>query len=243
MEKDRNTDGRFKSDTTDAEILAGVRAHEPAATSEVATEVDMTRQGADRRLRRLRDEGRVNSKKIGASLVWFAPQQDATPDQSPTNPGDTEGELKGSIETSLDDDLPGEDVGEDAGAPTPSDTPERRETSEDGRELTEAISQVDTPGSGETREKREHALREAYEYLRAEGTASKSDFDDLLGDDVGYASFNSWWTNYVKAKDALKQLPNVDAPAEGEHTWTYTGEDADPVEDSGIYDPTKEFDQ
>ena len=214
MEKDRNTDGRFKSDTTDAEILAGVRAHEPAATSEVATEVDMTRQGADRRLRRLRDEGRVNSKKIGASLVWFAPQQDATPDHPPTEPGEieraAEGELRGSIETSLDDDLPREDADDTAG-----ETPDAVE---------DAIDAVDTPGSGETREKREHALREVYEYLRAEGTGQRSDFEDLLGDDVGYSGgFRSWWTNYVKAKDALKQLPNVDAPAEGEHTWTYTG--------------------
>jgi len=97
MEKDRDTDGQFKSGTSDAEILAAVRAHEPAATSEVAGEVDMTRQGADQRLRRLRDDGQVNSKKIGASLVWFAPQQDATPatatdNTPPADKGGAEGE-------------------------------------------------------------------------------------------------------------------------------------------------------
>lgn len=218
MEKDRSTDGRFKSETTDAEILAAVRAHEPAATSEVSTEVDMTRQGADRRLRRLRDEGRVNSKKIGASLVWFAPQQDATPDQSPTNPGDVD---------AVDDDLPGEHVG-DAADETPQD-------------VEDAIDTVDTPGSGETRETRERALRTAYQYLREHGTAQRSDFEDLLGDDVGYTGgFRSWWSNYVKAKNALKQLPNVDAPAEGEHNWHYTGDDVEDAE-GGIYDPTEEF--
>lgn len=63
--------GRFTREHTDEEILAAVRAHEPAATREVGDEVGMTRQGADRRLRTLRDAGRVNSKKIGASLVWF----------------------------------------------------------------------------------------------------------------------------------------------------------------------------
>ena len=78
MDKGRNKEGRFTPEHTDAEILAAVRAHEPAATSEVAGEVGMTRQGADRRLRRLRDEGRVSSKKIGAALVWFAPQADGT---------------------------------------------------------------------------------------------------------------------------------------------------------------------
>jgi len=76
MGESRNTDGRFSPEYTDDEILAATRAHEPAATSEVAEEVGMTRQGADRRLRRLRDAGRVSSKKIGASLVWFAPEPD-----------------------------------------------------------------------------------------------------------------------------------------------------------------------
>jgi predicted ArsR family transcriptional regulator len=78
MTEQRNQDGRFRPEHTDAEILAAVRTHEPAATSEVADEVDMTRQGADRRLRSLRDEGRVSSKKIGASLVWFAPHEDTS---------------------------------------------------------------------------------------------------------------------------------------------------------------------
>lgn len=73
MVDDRSDDGQFTPEHTDAEILAAVRAHEPAATSEVAGEVGMTRQGADRRLRTLRDAGEVSSKKIGASLVWFAP--------------------------------------------------------------------------------------------------------------------------------------------------------------------------
>lgn len=72
-DKDRGESGQFTTEVTDAELLAGVRTHEPAATSEVASEVDMTRQGVDQRLRRLRDDGRVSSKKIGASLVWFAP--------------------------------------------------------------------------------------------------------------------------------------------------------------------------
>ncbi len=72
----RNVDGRFTPEHTDDEILAAVRAHEPAGASEVADEVGMSRQGADRRLRRLRDAGRVSSKKVGASLVWFDTEVD-----------------------------------------------------------------------------------------------------------------------------------------------------------------------
>ncbi len=63
--------GKFTPTVSDDEILAAVRTHDPAATSEVADEVGMTRQGVDRRLRTLRDEGRVNSKKIAKTLVWF----------------------------------------------------------------------------------------------------------------------------------------------------------------------------
>lgn len=33
--------------------------------------VGMTRQGADYRLRKLREEGRVRSKKAGRELIWM----------------------------------------------------------------------------------------------------------------------------------------------------------------------------
>lgn len=84
--RERNSDGRFTLEHSDAEVLAAVRAHSPAATSEVASELGMTRQGADRRLRQLREEGRVASKKIAASLVWFVPSTRAD-----TNSGETDG--------------------------------------------------------------------------------------------------------------------------------------------------------
>lgn len=57
-------------DVSDRELLDAVQKHEPAATSEVADEVDMSRQGVDKRLRSLREKGKVESKKIAASLVW-----------------------------------------------------------------------------------------------------------------------------------------------------------------------------
>lgn len=94
---ERNAEGRYTPDHSDADVLAAVRAHEPAATSEVGDELGISRQGADRRLRQLREESRVASKKIGASLVWFdassgadtqrretgAERADDEPDRSP----------------------------------------------------------------------------------------------------------------------------------------------------------------
>lgn len=67
----RDDSGRYSTRYTDKDFLAAVREHSPAATSEVAEHVGCVRQNADRRLRELRERGTVESKKIGASLVWF----------------------------------------------------------------------------------------------------------------------------------------------------------------------------
>jgi predicted ArsR family transcriptional regulator len=71
QKKPRTETGEYESTVTNQDILAAVDTHSPAATSEVADEIDMTRQGADARLRRLHESGDVEKKKIGASLVWF----------------------------------------------------------------------------------------------------------------------------------------------------------------------------
>jgi predicted nucleotidyltransferase len=82
----RNDQGQFSPTHTDAEVVAAVRAHAPAATSEVATELGISRQGADYRLRQLRETGHITSKKIGASLVWFIPSVTSTTESDPDSP-------------------------------------------------------------------------------------------------------------------------------------------------------------
>lgn len=67
---ERDEQGRFSPEHADADVLAAVRNHHPAATSEVANDLGIARQSADYRLRKLADEGRVRQKKIGASAVW-----------------------------------------------------------------------------------------------------------------------------------------------------------------------------
>jgi len=93
-----------------------------------------------------------------------------------------------------------------------------------GESVDDAIAAIETPGRGETKQRREQALRDAYDYLREHGEGQRREFEELLGDEVGYASFDSWWANYVIGTDALEQLPNIDPPSKGEHTWTYTGD-------------------
>ncbi|WP_458191070.1 helix-turn-helix domain-containing protein [Haladaptatus sp. NG-WS-4] len=67
---ERDERGRFSAKHTDDEVVAAVRKHEPAATSEVADELEIKRPSADYRLRQLQEEGTVTSKKIGTSLAW-----------------------------------------------------------------------------------------------------------------------------------------------------------------------------
>lgn len=55
---------------SDQEYLDAVREYEPASTSEVAEAVGVARQSADYRLRKLAEQGKVTSKKIGNSLAW-----------------------------------------------------------------------------------------------------------------------------------------------------------------------------
>ncbi|RLM62558.1 helix-turn-helix domain-containing protein [Halorubrum sp. Atlit-26R] len=50
--------------------LDAVRENEPATTQQVADAVGVTRQGADYRLRELREEGLVDGEMLGNTLIW-----------------------------------------------------------------------------------------------------------------------------------------------------------------------------
>lgn len=53
------------------DYLDAIREHAPHATTvKIAETVGVTRQGADYRLRQLREEGKVRAEKIGNTLVW-----------------------------------------------------------------------------------------------------------------------------------------------------------------------------
>ncbi len=209
MGEGRNTDGQFTPEHTDDEILGAVRAHEPAATSEVADEVGMTRQGADRRLRRLRDEGRVSSKKIAASLVWFGADAESgrTPAETPA----------------------GSDAGEapagDAGARERTETAPGDAARDDGdddladalREHLEATDQnPQTPhGRG--------VVVDVFRLLREHGTMSTGDLQEAI-----YPDYREQWgserTMWNAVDRYLEDIPGIEKGGYGE--WTYTGDDA-----------------
>ena len=71
----RDDTGQYTAKYAEEDILTAVREHAPAATREVAEAVGFARQNADYRLRRLADEGKVRSKKVGPTLVWMPAEE------------------------------------------------------------------------------------------------------------------------------------------------------------------------
>jgi predicted ArsR family transcriptional regulator len=69
--KERSESGEWTSTVSDTDILSAVDRHEPAATTEIAETVGMTRQGVEKRLKSLLEKEKVSRKIIGASAVWY----------------------------------------------------------------------------------------------------------------------------------------------------------------------------
>ena len=71
MPKERDDEtGQYTPAASDAEILAYLSDTGGAGTTDVAGEFSYEQPTAYRRLRKLEDQGRVTSRKIGGSLLW-----------------------------------------------------------------------------------------------------------------------------------------------------------------------------
>ena len=176
--------GQFTGEVTADDVVAAVRAHDPAATSEIGDELGVSRQAADRRLRRLRDDGRVSSKKIGASLVWFMPRTRETRETAAHGDADAfdTDDLQGDASTTLADDA-------DAHA--------------------DRVALPDDVPSGVDGDAARDALDAAREFLRTDGPASAREIvaavmpAHTLGYDVpelepGDRYRGAWWRRIVK---------------------------------------------
>jgi len=211
--KDRDTSGRYSGSVDDADVVAAVRAHDPAATSEIATELGVSRQGADKRLRDLRERGEVSSKKIGASLVWFMPR-----DRGRQTPRDSV------------DRTPEPDPDQ-----SPSGTSATARATGDGS----AFDGVDFP-AGKDREQCVEAINAAREFLQEDGPATMREIvaavhpDYPLGYDVeaavekvetGERYRGAWWRRIVKP--GLEAAADIQKPSRGQSNWRHTGDSAD----------------
>lgn len=141
---DRNDDGRYSNSRTDEEVLDAVAGNAPAATTEVADSLGLTRQAADYRLRQLREDGRVESKQIGSALAWSLPRDDSSRD-------------------------PAREVNE---TPSPvSPEPATGEPDTEASALEDRIEYLDIPGSGTSLDQRVAATVRIVEHLEEVGVA------------------------------------------------------------------------
>lgn len=206
MGTDRNNEGRFTQQHTDADVVAAVRAHEPAATSEVASELGIARQSADYRLRKLRDSGRVSSKKIGASLVWFSP---VDPDTEEGTNQDTDNRATGK--GFIEDGSPSEerfDPLEEIDFPTGRDRA-------DCEEAVHAVRDY-------LRDHGPASMREIVVQVMPAYPIGYEVPEIVDGELVADRYRGAWWRKVVKP--GLTALPNVNAPVGG-GKWRYTGDD------------------
>jgi DNA-binding MarR family transcriptional regulator len=75
--RDEDT-GQYTETATDDEILEFLAENDGAGTGDVADRFDYEQPSAYRRLKRLEEEGRVRSRRIGGSLLWTIVEEDAT---------------------------------------------------------------------------------------------------------------------------------------------------------------------
>jgi len=120
---------------------------------------------------------------------------------------------------------------EDAARPAERDVD--RETTEvtdadASDDLADDLDALDLAGTGDLLAERREAVRECYEFLQSEGTATRAEFIRTVYEDrpAGYSSEGGWWNTV--GKDGLRGLAerrdDVAAPTEGAHQWRYVGE-------------------
>jgi len=122
-------------------------------------------------------------------------------------------------------------------APSPPPEQEAAESPQESvqEDAEDVLRSLDLSGSGSKYEARVETVLAFYEHLRDHPgeRVSKGDLEDLVeecGLDVAYASFGSFWGNWVKKNESqgrdfntLTQLPGVEMDGDD---YVYTGESA-----------------
>jgi len=109
-------------------------------------------------------------------------------------------------------------------------TPRETEGPSDRERAEKRLYELDLPGSGTNHELRVEAALRMYDHLR-DNPGERIDKGELKGlleeTDVGYASFESFWGNWIKKNESqgrlsntLSELPNVEMRGDD---YVYTG--------------------
>lgn len=206
--------GKFTPTFPDAAFLSAIRERDGATTAEVADAVGCEYRSAYDRLHDLDDEGRVNVRKIGNTLLWtLAP-----------------GPQTAECTVGLDD-----DHGDHDHAPAPDRDDDTAGVDPDPEPDT-GLDAVDFP-EGRPRDECVAAVEAAHAHLREHGGGTMReivatvmpehpigyDLPEIVdGDLVADRYRGAWWRRIVRP--GLEALDDVAKPPKGGSKWRYRGE-------------------
>jgi len=194
-------------------------------SADVADTLDCSRETARRKLNELYERGDLDRRKVSRRVIYWKPE-DRT--------ADTVGHSQEARDT------PRADAGDDAG-----ETPEIEENREhvDESDLVEDVraylEREDVPPK---KDHARNAVIEVVRLLRERGTMKSAELKAELFDQFGehYSSERSLWES---VRRGFEDVPGIEDGGYGKYGYAgdETVRDQLNGEESGIYDPTKEF--
>jgi len=189
-------------------------------SSDVADALDCTTEAARQKLTRLYDQGRVDKRKTGRTVVYWR-----------TDDTDAESDREG-VETT-----PGEKG--DRSPATGPDAQAGGQTAPGDTALDDALAGWGPDTDADARTARGQTRRAA-EWLASEGGHRRAgEFKDALAGESSLGE-RTWWERHVRP--GLRRLADADLVEYTKnkgYRWVGDG-DADPL-DGEVYDPTEEF--
>lgn len=67
---ERDDEGKFTKKVTDKELINTIKNQDLPSTTDIAKKVGMDQSNAYRRLKKLEEQNKVKSEKIGQTLIW-----------------------------------------------------------------------------------------------------------------------------------------------------------------------------
>ncbi len=238
MTRPRDQNGQYVETVAPQSVLEVLnRVNGPVITSsDVAEYLDCTTEAARQKLRRLVDCGALDRRKTGRTVLYWSPN----PDGEELNPGN----LQGNPDTTL----AGESSHTDEAAVSHFNAPEHLDddTPDTHPAESDLVADIRTclkqRGIGPQTEHGRAAIGGVVQYLRDNGTATRTELTQHLYDQFGehYSSEHSLWESI---QPEFEDVPGI--TGDGSGRYTYPGDDAVRdeinVEEAGIYDPTAEF--
>jgi DNA-binding Lrp family transcriptional regulator len=211
------TDGGRRPRATDGDILNVFReTSDPVlSTAEVADALPIQRRGTLNRLRRLQEDGRLNSKQIGGrNTVWWL--TDRTASTAPSgSPPPTDDDPPRSREGDVTGDESEKSEAEEVATPERSDA-------EESDDALAADVRAFLSGRPPKTSHGQDAVVDVFQLLREWGTMKTGELKSALYEDYAdhYGSERGMWESVSRY---LEDVPGVEKGGYGE--WTYAGDD------------------